>query len=165
MYLCLDYIRALICSPCWEVEVSWGRTEYKLFFLYYLGIFSLSVPASPQASLMAEGLSWLYQLYYFQPNDHTLQQINCKHKADVIGINNYLVDAKRSNNQQPKSAKSNWHSQANWANSRACLFKHNFLFTWPLNNRSVTLRKMKTKKATMTAGGDVVIAQRLGLSA
>lgn len=165
MYLCLDHTRALICSPCWE-QVSWGRTEYKLFFWCYLGIFSLSAPASPQVSLIAEGLSWLYQLYYFQPNDHTSQQIDCKHRADVTGINSYLVDAKRSNNQQPKSAKSNWHSQAHWANSRARLFKHNFLFAWPLNNyRSVSLRKTKTKRATMIVGCDVVIVQSLGLSA
>lgn len=59
----------------------------------------------PKLSLIAEGLPWLSQLYYFQHHDQTLQQITSKPTADVFGIKNYLVDTKRSNNRQPELAK------------------------------------------------------------
>lgn len=134
------------CSYCWE-HVSWssGSTEYKLFLLCYLGIFSLSVPMSSQDESQSRRS---VLALYFQHNDQTLQQINSKHRADAIAINFYLVNAKRSNPSPSQPNVNSIHKHIGQIPELIC--SNTIVFTCPLNNnRSMWLCKMKTKRATM----------------
>lgn len=104
-----------------------------MFFFCAIWVsFPFLCPLVPRMSLIAEGLSWLSQQYYFQHHDQTTQQLISKLREDVFGNKNWLVEAKQ-NKEKPKLAKSNWHSQAFGTVSKVRHLPHTLRLTRPLD--------------------------------